>query len=103
MLTIVTRDLPGRKRIRHSDYDPTKLPASNKTSNKELTQIERQVSRTPMPKTPKTASPKLAMGPQKAPRGERNVPMNFQYRGPKQTTTTNQARGKSTHRGIRLR
>jgi hypothetical protein len=89
-------------RIRHSDYDPTKLPASNQSTNKELTQIERQVNRNPTVRTPKTATPRFGMAPQQTkPRTDRNVPMNFQYKGPKQAGTTTQARGKSNGRRLR--
>lgn len=84
--------------IRHSDYDPTKLPAANRASNKELTQIERQINRTPTVKPPKTAPPKFSMGPQKGPRAERNVPMNFQYKGSKQTSAPTRSRGNSSGR-----
>ncbi|PYX88636.1 MAG: hypothetical protein DMG68_07905 [Acidobacteria bacterium] len=87
-------------RVRRSEYDPTKLPASNQSSGKELTQLEKQINRAPRAQTRKTATPKRSMVPQKGPRAERNVPMNFQYRGSKQTAGPTRARGKATGRRV---
>lgn len=88
-----------RTRIPHSDYDPTKVPASTRATDKELKQIETKVNRATVPsKAPKAALPVSSLSPKAS---GRSVPMNFQYKAPKHFTGATQSRGKSAAPGMR--
>ena len=87
----------------HSSVGPAKSQTADRSLNKQLQELEKRTARVSSPKAAKDNSKLAAVTP--IPRSQdKNQAINFNYRGPRQHTTTNQGRGSSSPKaGARMK